>query len=270
MQAPNGRTGIIPRAHVVEAMRSGGTVLFDPATVATQFEQERDPANQSGLASNWWDTIKGALTPQAQNPYPGMGVEQKVEAADRASQADQYRQDTGRSLPYRILAGIGGAITPANVPTMERSADIGNTRGVIGSALGGMTVAASPLAAEGLIKGAMKGADVAANRYYRRATSAAVRATEPSAATLPAQALQGVERLYREPHLQAVIRNSAPIFTSQPAISRRLRKRQSRSRDRRIPTARYESARNGGWNQFNWFTSALSCFSIAYWCWAST
>lgn len=111
----------------------------------TQFEQERDPANQSGVVSTAMSRIKSMLTtaPQAQNPYPGMGTDQKTAAFNQAQQEGQQEKNAGYGSLYRA-ATIPAATVGVNVPAMEHQADIGNARGVLGEAAAPAALASAP------------------------------------------------------------------------------------------------------------------------------
>jgi hypothetical protein len=95
--------------------------------------------------------LKGLLKPQAQNPYPGMGQEQKAADAAIAEQQDKNRKAAGYSVPYRVLVPVAQSVG-ANVPGMEQAAAEGDTAGVLGHTL----AAVAPQAAS-LGLGAMRG-----------------------------------------------------------------------------------------------------------------
>jgi hypothetical protein len=82
--------------------------------------------------------LKGFLRPQAQNPYPGMGQEQKAADAAIADQQDKNRKAAGYSMPYRVLAPVAQSVG-TNVPGMEQSAAEGDTAGVLGHTLAAVT-----------------------------------------------------------------------------------------------------------------------------------
>lgn len=117
----------------------------------TQFEKDRNPANQSGFLSNFWDSLK-SFVPQAHSPYPGMETQQKSDAATEAGQTARdnqaHRVEQGRSLPYRAIAPVG-EMMGADVRGMEDAADVGNRNAILGKAAAPIAVAAAPLAAEG-------------------------------------------------------------------------------------------------------------------------
>jgi hypothetical protein len=123
------------------------------------------------------------------------------ESQRQAVALDQQRKAEGRSAAYRALAPVAGIV--ANVPGMEESARDGDTSGVLGHAAAGVTLAATPLIAEGAVKGSRASANAiksgvsgAAEAYASRGTSAA-RATIPEAANLPNKAITGAEKIYR-------------------------------------------------------------------------
>lgn len=120
------------------------------------------PIQDQDIAHPGWghylSDLAGLLHPAALNPYPGMGLEQKQEAAQQSLQQDQSRQAAGYSLPYRALAPVAQAVG-TNVPGMEQSAKEGDVQGVYAHAAAGATVAAAPLIAEGAIRAGAATAD---------------------------------------------------------------------------------------------------------------
>jgi hypothetical protein len=89
-------------------------------------------APPSGFLSNLWSDIKN-IRPSAQNPYPGMGQDEKTAAATTEGQRDQSRQAAGYSAPYRFVAPVAESLG-VNVPGMEESARQGDAAGVLGHA----------------------------------------------------------------------------------------------------------------------------------------
>lgn len=85
-----------------------------------------------GFLSTLWSDIKN-IRPSAQNPYPGMGQEEKTAAATAEAQRDQSRQAAGYSAPYRFVAPVAESLG-VNVPGMEESARQGDPGGVMGHA----------------------------------------------------------------------------------------------------------------------------------------
>jgi hypothetical protein len=148
MRSKDGSMGVIPADKTQEAVKAGFSIV--------PYNLDK-PAKSGGLKAVGSD-LKGILTPQALNPYPGMGQDQKVEAGTQALQEAQSRKAAGYNLPYRAAAPIAGIV--ANVPGMEQSAREGDTRGVVGHAATGMALAATPLMAEGIGKMAAKGIDL--------------------------------------------------------------------------------------------------------------
>lgn len=141
IKAPDGSQGIVPADRTNDAIKAGGKVV--PYNLDASHQQE-------GFWKSFGGDLKGLLTPQGQNPYPGMGVEQKVEAANSASAADEARKASGHGIPYRVGATVISPIT--NVQGMEQAAEEGDTAGVLGHAAAGTTVAAAPLIGEGVSK----------------------------------------------------------------------------------------------------------------------
>lgn len=156
MQDPQGVLRWIPEDKYQDALSAGGK-LADPS-VQTQFEKERDPANQPGF----WKSAGAELLNQGKGavetagmalPYlalgqSGAGVlggQLGEETVQRLSAADDLRARMGRSKIYRAAAIPASLI--ANVEGMEQAADIGNAKGVAGVAFGD---AAPMAAAEGL------------------------------------------------------------------------------------------------------------------------
>src|SRR6185369_7725472 len=143
------------------AAASGGQQ--SPAGPWTKYRQVTPPAStpppedeglgaQAGhVLGTAYADLKGFFKPQAQNPYPGMGQEQKAADAAIAAQQDQNRKAAGYNMPYRVLAPIAQSVG-TNVPGMEQSAAEGDTAGVLGHTLAAVTPQAATL---GL--GAMRG-----------------------------------------------------------------------------------------------------------------
>src|SRR5580704_4367112 len=97
------------------------------------------PKENPGFWSTLGEDIKGLLHPSAQNPYPGMGQEEKTATAAQAGQEGEARKDAGYSLPYRTLAPVAESLG-VNVPGMEQSARAGDVGGVAGHAAAPLTV----------------------------------------------------------------------------------------------------------------------------------
>lgn len=124
----------------------GPHVDLETVTPKTQFEKDREPGAQKGFLGTLWEDLKGMAIPSGgQNPYPGMGIEQKVAAANEAVREDDARKASGRSLPYRMLAPVAQSIG-VNVPGMEEAADKGDAAGVVGHATAAAIPAATSLA----------------------------------------------------------------------------------------------------------------------------
>ena len=124
------------------------------------FELEAPGGAKAGAPEQMgtWDTIKKDLGnlvtrgPSAQNPYPGMGMEDKAAATEQSSKNDESRKAAGYSLPYRAIAPVAESVG-VNVPGMEKDAKEGNEAGVLGHAIAGAVPAVAPLAAEGAFRG---------------------------------------------------------------------------------------------------------------------
>ncbi len=134
--------------------------LREKSAQPTQFENDR-PANPSegfwgGLGSTIGNTIKGMVLPTGVQPggYPSMqyagpgkgftddpALDPKQIEAHEAQVSDQNRVASGRTKAYRVAAAVASPV--ADVEGMERSADAGDTGGVIGHAVG----SAAPLIA---------------------------------------------------------------------------------------------------------------------------
>jgi len=118
-------------------------VSSTPAPAATSAPPEEESlAHKIGtfagtLAGTAVNDLKGLFAPQAQNPYPGMGQEQKAADAAIAEQQDKNRKAAGYNLPYRVLAPVAQS-TGLNVPGMEQAAAEGDTAGVLGHAAAGV------------------------------------------------------------------------------------------------------------------------------------
>jgi hypothetical protein len=153
--APDGSRGTVPHGKLGEALKAGariespvdaslatGQLKRDPR-VPTQFETDR--SGGKGTLASLISDIRGGLFPTAQNPYPGMGVEQKQQAAQQSAVEDQSRKDAGYGRAYRAVAPVAEAVG-ANVPGMEQSAARGDAGGVVGHA-------AAPIAAYVALRG---------------------------------------------------------------------------------------------------------------------
>lgn len=127
MFAPDGTKGVVPAERFQDAVKAGGR----PVTIGTPEPQR--PGILSTMGSALGRIGKAIITPQAQNPYPGMGLEQKQEAAQESAAEDAERKKAGYSTGYRMAAPIAQSIG-VNVPKMEQDAKEGNERAVIGEA----------------------------------------------------------------------------------------------------------------------------------------
>jgi hypothetical protein len=148
VMGPDQKQYVIPADRVNDAVKAGGKVV--PYNLDQSHQGE-------GFWKSFGSDLTGILKPQAQNPYPGMGQEQKAQAAIDARQEDQTRKSEGHGALYRAAAPVAGIVT--NVPGMEKSAAEGDTSGVLGHAAAGATLAASPLALESIAKLGLKAAD---------------------------------------------------------------------------------------------------------------
>jgi hypothetical protein len=107
------------------------TITPDAGPVTITPDQQTPP---HGFLANLGSDLKGMIhMPSAQNPYPGMGQEDKAAAAAQSSDRDQSRKAAGYSAPYRALAPVAESVG-ANVSGMEDSAREGDPGGVLGHA----------------------------------------------------------------------------------------------------------------------------------------
>ncbi len=136
MTAPDGTEGYVPGDKANDAVKAGGKIV--PLNVAGPALPEKE-----GFFKAAGGTLKGMLQmPAGQNPYPGMGQEEKAAAAGGAYEQDVARQQAGYSPAYRAAAPLAQAVG-ADVPGMERAAAAGDEPGVYGHAFG----SAAPIAA---------------------------------------------------------------------------------------------------------------------------
>ena len=103
------------------------------------------PAANPGLFKSFFSDIAGIFHPSAQNPYPGMGQEEKSAAAAESTQRDVDRKKAGYSSEYRAVAPLAESIG-VNVSGTEESAKKGDVGGVIGHI-------AAPVAVMGVAEG---------------------------------------------------------------------------------------------------------------------
>lgn len=92
----------------------------------------------------------GQMVGEGLSGAPGPAI---TGAVTNAIQQDANSKAAGYGIPYRVGAGIAG-IAGTNVPGMEQSAAQGDVGGVLGHAAAGATLAAAPLVAEGVMRGA--------------------------------------------------------------------------------------------------------------------
>jgi hypothetical protein len=140
MKAPDGTAGYVPADKVQDARKAGGQVV--PLEVAGPALPEKE-----GFWNAAGSTLKGMIRlPSGQNPYPGMGQEEKAAAAGEAHEQDVARQQAGYSPTYRVAAPLAQAVG-ADVPGMERAAAAGDPSGVLGHTVGSIApIAAAELA----------------------------------------------------------------------------------------------------------------------------
>jgi hypothetical protein len=127
----------------------------------TDFEKQRDPNRQPGAIPAIGNAIGNAASGVASAIGAGLGGPaamgaNAVKAGTQLYSDDQNRQDAGRSPAYRAVAGLGEGLGVADPVSMEHSADIGDTAGILGSAGTSAALAASPYLARGA--GALRGA----------------------------------------------------------------------------------------------------------------
>lgn len=113
----------------------------------TQFEQQRDPNNQPGILSSAASEI-GNFVSSVPSMIGGLANPLKTGMKQAAGIAvnDQLRKLHGNSVPYRAAVALGTPLG-VNATGMEQQADVGNTRGVIGTAIGDAAPYVAPYAA---------------------------------------------------------------------------------------------------------------------------
>lgn len=121
--SPDGKDGVIPADRTREAVQAGAKIV----------PIQDQPVQHPGFWALMGSDLKGLLTPRGFNPYPGMGQEEKSEAAAEAGQQDLQRKQEGRSLAYRVGVPFAESVG-ANVPGMEQAAREGDVGGVLGHA----------------------------------------------------------------------------------------------------------------------------------------
>lgn len=129
---------------------SGGDFIPDGGGAAasgpTQFEQQRSPSAQRGFwgtlsdrAGQFKDFLTGKDNTPGQGTYTGpdysMASSGIIDKGNDIAQHDIARQKGGRSLGYRVAAGLGEATGVADPVSSERSADVGDSWGVVGNAV---------------------------------------------------------------------------------------------------------------------------------------
>jgi hypothetical protein len=163
-------------------------------------QQEKELAEAPGVAASAgrtvWNGLKGlaGFLQQAGSAFTQEGSAKIIsDNIQRFATNDQSRKDEGRSVPYRAVAAIGENATPLDVRGQEEQANIGNTRGVVGSTLGAVALTAGPSVLSRSLKA---GAAKAGNAVEAR-NAAAVYKTVPEAANLPPEAVNAAEGIYR-------------------------------------------------------------------------
>lgn len=129
VKSPDGQSGVIPAHRYQDALAKGFKI--------DNSANESQPQKEGGLAA-FGNDLKGLLTPQAQNPYPGMGTDQKVAAAQQAVAQDNARKAAGYGAGYRALAPVAQAVG-VNVPGMEQAAAQGDPNAILGHAAAAAT-----------------------------------------------------------------------------------------------------------------------------------
>jgi len=116
------------------ALATGSDPYAEFQTLVAQPVQQTAAEPQSpGFFKTLFSDLAGMLKPTAQNPYPGMGVEEKTRATEESAQRFKERKAAGYSLPYRVTAPVAESIG-VNVSGMEESAKQGDPGGVLGHA----------------------------------------------------------------------------------------------------------------------------------------
>jgi hypothetical protein len=130
----------------------------------TQFEQQRDPANQPGILSTAGSWLARQV-PHSLADYgkaiagplvPGLSA---LQSNAGAAQGTAGALDRGQSVPYSVAAGLGSGVG-VDAQKMEQAADVGNARGVIGEGTVPASMAlAGPLLERGIGAVAPKAAE---------------------------------------------------------------------------------------------------------------
>ena len=163
----------------------------------TGFEKERNNPNKPGFTgtfsdrmSQLWSGLKGMNPVHMTTPDQQRSQQQ---AEDEAGYAEQRqlaqnragRVQQGRSLPYRMAAAAGETSGVANPSASERSADIGDTGGVLGNAAADL----APVAATELVGRGVPAARRAIARQVYDPTTGAMKF--PNATTLAQRVVAG-------------------------------------------------------------------------------
>jgi hypothetical protein len=169
----------------------------------TQFEKDRNPANQPGVvasvANEFGNAVKGgakmmagAFSPTAEGMSDAIGNTLAIPAQDA------QRKESGRSVPYRAAAAVASVVPATNVAESEKQADVGNWRGVAGTAIGDAAMATAPVIGESAVKKFGPAVEKFSNSAVDKFQGAGVqKAVIPEASSLPAKAISGAEDIFR-------------------------------------------------------------------------
>lgn len=105
---------------------------FDPD--AFMAAKKAPPEAQPG---GFWHEVVGAVGDMLRGIATGPGIgtpEWTIKTAAQAALADQERKASGRSVPYRAVAGLGENLLGIPASRMEAAANRGDTAGVLGAA----------------------------------------------------------------------------------------------------------------------------------------
>lgn len=140
MSDPSGTVRYIPHELMQDALAHGGKLVPVPSQ-PTKFEQGRDPSQQEGGAMSY---LHEGLEIARGVGQMGTGVMPDITGIPmRAAQISdniQNRQDQRRSKAYQATALATDTVLPVvNARKMEDQADVGNWKGIVGTAAADIT-----------------------------------------------------------------------------------------------------------------------------------